>query len=135
MYKLHIRIKYVLYLNVCYWNFGRMKAKFISKSIQMISMKILAFGDIHSDKRKAKELAERAKKEKVDLVILTGDLTYNDDLSGIIGPFSKVGIKVLVIHGNHEDSSCLNVLEELYDNAKSVHGKYHIHDYVGFFGA
>ena len=98
-------------------------------------VRILAFGDIHSDKRKAKELALRAKKENVDLVILTGDLTYNDDLSGIIGPFSKVGIKVLVIHGNHEDSSCLNVLEELYDNAKSIHGKYHIHDYVGFFGA
>lgn len=98
-------------------------------------VRILAFGDIHSDKRKAKELAAEAKKKNVDLVILTGDLTYNDDLSGIIGPFSKVGVKVLVIHGNHEDSSCLNVLEELYDNAKSIHGKYHIHDYVGFFGS
>ena len=98
-------------------------------------VRILAFGDIHSDKRKARELAKQAKDEKVDLVILTGDLTYNDDLSGIIGPFSAVGVKVLVIHGNHEDSSCLNVLEELYDNAKSIHGKYHIHDYVGFFGS
>jgi len=97
-------------------------------------VRILAFGDIHSDKRKAKELAEQAKKEKVDLVILTGDLTYGGEIEGIIGPFAKKGIKVLLIHGNHEPSATLNVLEELYDNAKSIHGKYHIHDYVGFFG-
>ncbi len=98
-------------------------------------MKILAFGDIHSDKRKAKELADQAKREKVDLVILTGDITYNNEVEGIIGPFAKHGIKVLMIHGNHESHHTLDLLESMYDNAKSIHGKYHIQDYIGFFGA
>ncbi len=41
-------------------------------------MKILAAGDIHGDTRLANELAKRAKKENVDLVILCGDLTFAD---------------------------------------------------------
>jgi uncharacterized protein len=99
-------------------------------------MKILAFGDIHSDKRKARELASLAKKEGVELVVLTGDITYSENqIEGIIGPFAKEGIKVLMVHGNHEGPATLKVLEELYDNAKSIDGHYHIHDYVGFFGA
>ncbi|GAF97324.1 unnamed protein product, partial [marine sediment metagenome] len=38
-------------------------------------IKILAAGDIHGDIGLAEKLAEKAKKEKVDLVILCGDLT------------------------------------------------------------
>ena len=113
-----------------------MKAKFISKSIQMISMKILAFGDIHSDKRKARELAERAKKEKVDLVVITGDLTHTEFLTeGIIGPFARHGIKVLMVPGNHESNAAVNFLEQLYSNSKNIHGSYVIHYGLGFFGA
>ena len=37
-------------------------------------LKILAAGDFHGDSKAAKKLAEKAEKEKVDLVILTGDL-------------------------------------------------------------
>ena len=39
-------------------------------------MKILASGDLHNDSRAAEKLAEKAEKEKVDLVILCGDITY-----------------------------------------------------------
>jgi len=37
--------------------------------------KILAVGDIHGDSKLIKKLAEKAKEENVDLVILAGDLT------------------------------------------------------------
>jgi len=36
-------------------------------------MKILAAGDLHGDINAAKKLAEKAKKQKVDLVVLSGD--------------------------------------------------------------
>ncbi len=99
-------------------------------------MRILAFGDIHSDKRKAEELAERAKKEKVDLVVITGDITYAESsIEGIIGPFAKHGIKVLMVPGNHESNATVRFLESLYSNSKNLHGTYQIHNRVAFFGA
>jgi len=36
-------------------------------------MRILAVGDIHSDKELVERLAQKADSEKVDLVILAGD--------------------------------------------------------------
>jgi len=58
-------------------------------------LKILAAGDIHGDSRLASQLAERAEKEKVDLVILCGDLTDEDKpTKGIISPFTKKNKKV-----------------------------------------
>jgi len=68
-------------------------------------MKILAAGDIHSDPKLVKHLAEKAEKENVDLVILCGDLTYAEQsTTGIIGPFVKKNKKVVLIPGNHETS-------------------------------
>jgi len=53
-------------------------------------LKILAAGDIHGDSRLASQLAQKAAKEKVDLVILAGDLTMGDQSTkGIISPFTK----------------------------------------------
>ena len=37
--------------------------------------KILAAGDLHGDPKVTKKLAEKAKKENVDLIVLAGDLT------------------------------------------------------------
>ena len=39
--------------------------------------KILAAGDIHGDITLARKLADRAESEKVDLVVLCGDLTLS----------------------------------------------------------
>ena len=49
-------------------------------------MKILAAGDIHGDTGLVKRLAEKAKKEGVDLIILAGDLTmWEHDTKNLIG--------------------------------------------------
>ena len=99
-------------------------------------MKILAAGDIHGDTRLVKKLAERAKKENVDLVILTGDLTFFDSSTkNLIGPFSKVGKKVLLIPGNHETIATADFFTEVYPDVKNIHGYSIKMGDVGIFGA
>src|SRR3989344_1701034 len=97
-------------------------------------MKILAAGDIHGDTRLANELAEKADKEKVDLVVLCGDLTQNEEsTSNIIGPFVKKNKKVLLIPGNHETIATADFLAEMYD-ATNLHGYSIKFKDIGFFG-
>lgn len=78
-------------------------------------MKILATSDIHGDSRWVKELANRAEKEKVDLVLLCGDLTFGEDFSeNLIGPFKEKNLRVALIPGNHESMATANFLSEKY---------------------
>jgi hypothetical protein len=97
-------------------------------------LKILAAGDIHGDTGLAKKLAEKAKKENVDLVILCGDLTQGESsTSNIIGPFVKNKKKVVLIPGNHETIATADFLAELYD-VRNLHGYYIKYKDVGLFG-
>jgi len=97
-------------------------------------MKILAAGDLHGDIDAAKELADTAKKENVDLVVLSGDLTMGEaSTEGLIGPFAKAGKKVVLIPGNHESIATTDFLAELY-GAKSLHGYSIYLGDVGLFG-
>ena len=97
-------------------------------------MKILAAGDIHGDTRQAKKLADKAEKEGVELVILSGDLTYAEkSLDNIIGPFVKKKKKVLIIPGNHETVATADFLAELY-GIKNIHGISVKYKDVGIFG-
>ncbi len=98
-------------------------------------LRILAAGDIHGDTGLANQLAEKAKKEKVDLVILCGDLTLADSSTdNIIGPFKKLHEKVLIIPGNHETIATADFLSELY-GVKNIHGYSVKYGDVGIFGA
>ncbi len=98
--------------------------------------KILAIGDIHGDTGLAERLAKKAEKEKVDLVILAGDITWLDQsFQGIIGPFIKAKKQVLLIPGNHEPNSTINILTEMYPNTKNIHGYPHKIGDLGIFGA
>lgn len=97
-------------------------------------MKILAAGDLHGDTRLAKELAEKAEKEKADLVILCGDLTLAEQSTeGIIGPFLAKQKKVLFVPGNHETIATADFLAELY-NITNLHGYSIKYKDIGFFG-
>ena len=98
--------------------------------------KILAVGDLHGDERLIKKLAEKAEKERVDLVILTGDLTFEEtSTKNIIGPFIKAKKQVLLIPGNHESVATVDFLAELYPNTKNIHGYSFIKNNLGIFGA
>lgn len=98
--------------------------------------KILAIGDIHGDTGLSKKLAEKAKKENVDLVILAGDLTWAEQsLKGIIGPFVKEKKQVLLIPGNHETVATADFLAEMYSPTKNIHGYSFVKGDLGVFGA
>lgn len=97
-------------------------------------MKILAAGDIHGDQTLAQKLADRAEKENVDLVILTGDLTQLDQSpDGIIGKFKEKKKKVLIIPGNHDSFATIDFLAEMY-GVKNIHGYSVKYEDVGIFG-
>ena len=97
-------------------------------------MKILAAGDIHGDTLRAEALAKKAKKEKVDLVVICGDITQAEkSTENLIGPFSKIGKKVLLIPGNHETQATADFLAELY-GATNLHGYSYQFGDVGLFG-
>jgi Icc-related predicted phosphoesterase len=85
-------------------------------------MKILSAGDLHGNSGLAKKLAERAAKEKVDLVILCGDLTEGDATTdNLIGPFLKQGKRVVLVPGNHESVATADFLSQVY-GVKNLHG-------------
>lgn len=85
-------------------------------------MKILAAGDLHGDSRLAQKLAKRAVDENVDLVILCGDITNDDEnVDGLLGPFVSKGKKVFLIPGNHDSHAVTDFLAERY-GARNVHG-------------
>lgn len=97
-------------------------------------MKILAAGDLHGDQRQAQRLAEKAEKEEVDLVILSGDLTIGESfMGGLIGPFKSKEKEVVLIPGNHESVATADFLASLY-NAKNLHGSSISTEEVGIFG-
>src|SRR3989344_3787370 len=98
--------------------------------------KILAVGDIHGDTGLIKKLAEKAKRENVDLTILAGDLTFFEkDTENLIGPFIKAEKEVLLVPGNHESVATINFLSEMYYNAKNIHGYSFKKGNLGIFGA
>ena len=98
-------------------------------------MKILALSDIHGDKSFVKRMAEKGAKEKVDLVILAGDLVeeFGGTSEGLIGPFIDQGLEVALIPGNHEGLEEIGFITDKY-GAKSLHGYSLKLGDVGIFG-
>ncbi|MDD2679104.1 MAG: metallophosphoesterase [Candidatus Nanoarchaeia archaeon] len=92
-------------------------------------MRILAASDLHSDKNASIKLAEKAKKNKADLVLLGGDIVeWGGNIEGIIGPFKKANIPVMMVHGNHDTISDIDFLSQQY--GKEV---YNLHSYYREF--
>ncbi len=97
--------------------------------------KILAIGDLHGNTGLAKKLAEKAKRENVDLVIIAGDITYFErSTKNLIGPFVKEKKPVLLIHGNHESHATIDFLSHLYPSTKNLHGYSFSKGDLGIFG-
>lgn len=95
--------------------------------------RILAAGDFHGDSKVTKQLAERAVKEKVDLVVLTGDITGLVETDNIIKPFTEKGMKVVFVPGNWESAETAAFLSHLY-GVKNVGEHYVKYGDLGVFG-
>lgn len=98
--------------------------------------KILAIGDLHGDSGLAKRIAKQAEEQKVDLIIIPGDLTWLEQpTQNMIKPFNKLNKKILILPGNHETLSTIESFESAYANVKNMHGNSFMHNNIGFFGA
>lgn len=96
--------------------------------------KILAASDLHGESKLAKKLAEKAEKEKVDLIVLCGDITGFVETKDLIKPFKDKNQKVLLVPGNHDSFATTDFLAELY-GVKNIHGYSVKYENIGFFGA
>ena len=96
-------------------------------------LRILAAGDFHGDSNVSKRLAEKAEKEKVDLVILTGDITGMIQTKNIIKPFIDRHQKVIFVPGNWETTEDAENLSKLY-NIRNLEKHYLSYKGVGIFG-
>jgi len=66
-------------------------------------MKILAFTDIHSNINYLRVISSLSKKEKPDLVICSGDISFfSTGINKIKKEIAYFGKTTLLIHGNHE---------------------------------
>jgi uncharacterized protein len=95
--------------------------------------RILAAGDIHGDPKLAEKLANKAEKERVDLVILTGDIVGLVETQNLIKPFIDRKEKVVFVPGNWDSVDTSEVLSKLYGitNLEEYHVAY---GNVGIFG-
>lgn len=95
-------------------------------------LRILAAGDLHGDFDIAKKLSAKAKKNKVDLVVLAGDVYgYTEGDEGILKPFAKAKQKVVFVPGNcdfEEDRAMLS------KQGKDIHNYYVTYGGVGIAG-
>lgn len=98
-------------------------------------MKILAVSDVHGDSHAMETLAEKAAKEKVDLVVFAGDLAHEQtgSVEGLLGPFRAKGLEIGLIPGNHDSLADITFLAEQY-GAKNLHGYVWKKGQVGIFG-
>lgn len=84
-------------------------------------MRILAFVDLHANEMVLAELTKRAK--EADLVLCAGDMSiFGMQLYDMLEAMNKWGKPVFLIHGNHEDPSLLEDVNEHYENLHFVHG-------------
>ncbi len=104
-----------------------------TKENQKDKLKILAAGDIHGDSKLSQKLAERAEKENVDLVILTGDIFGAVQSKNIIKPFIDKKRKVIFVPGNWETKEESEKFSKEY-GIKDIGNQYLRYKNVGIFG-
>ncbi len=96
--------------------------------------RILAAADIHGDSQATKKLADRAVKEKADLVVLCGDITGIRESRDLLKPFKDKNKKVLILPGNWDSFATIDFLAQFY-GVRNIHGYSAQYENVGFFGA
>mgnify|MGYP001410587072 CR=1 FL=1 len=99
-------------------------------------MKILAFGDTHGSDKAMKSIEKKAK--QADLLVCIGDVTvFEQNFRGIMKRLDKIGKKILMIHGNHEDD--FSMLEQTQQTKNIYFLHRHIFEqddytFIGFGG-
>jgi predicted phosphodiesterase len=76
--------------------------------------RLLAFGDLHCDRRQLRGLVERAVRERCDALVSLGDLCYLPSdpegrrfLRSAAALLRRAGLELLLVDGNHDDAEAL----------------------------
>lgn len=73
-------------------------------------MKILAFTDVHANKKILQALLKNAK--QADILLCCGDISiFGEGLKNSLKFLSQIGKPLLIIHGNHEDERVLERID------------------------
>ena len=98
-------------------------------------MKILAFTDIHGSSVSLKRISQKIKKNRPDILICAGDISiFEHGLLGIMRNLNRLGKKVVMVHGNHEDERTFARYSKFFKNLIYVHNKFHIENNCLFLG-
>jgi predicted phosphodiesterase len=75
---------------------------------------LLAFGDLHCDRRQLRGLVERAVEERCDALVSLGDLCYlprdpegRRFLRSAAAQLCRAGLELVLVDGNHDDAEAL----------------------------
>ncbi len=98
-------------------------------------VKILAAGDIHGDKSIADKLSNKALNNKVDLIILAGDIfgAMKDPNGNLLESFKRNKQKVFFVAGNWDTKEEIDFISK-YFYANNLENKYFIYDNIGITG-
>jgi predicted phosphodiesterase len=76
--------------------------------------RLLAFGDLHCDRRQLRDLVERAVQEHCDALLSLGDLSYLPSdpdgrrfLRSVGALLRRAALELLLVDGNHDDAQAL----------------------------
>jgi len=98
-------------------------------------MRILAFTDFHASIRALKKVRDKVLKFKPDLALCCGDLTvFEQNIVAVMAFLASLPVKILVIHGNHEEEKIVATLAARYSNIVFLHKKTFVYDDVLFVG-
>jgi uncharacterized protein len=96
-------------------------------------MKILAFTDSHGSQKNLDAVKKKA--AEADIILCCGDFTvFGSDQKVILKEINKLGKKVLLIHGNHDDEDEAKEECKKLDNVEFLHKKFYEHDGILFCG-
>ena len=80
-------------------------------------MKILAFTDIHGSAAALRRIGQKTKSQNPELLVSAGDISiFERGIIKILRTLNKLNKKIVMIHGNHEDSSTFIRLSKLFKN-------------------
>ena len=104
-----------------------------------LSMKILAFGDVHGDDEALSAIHKLAIARNPDILVCVGDFTiFGMDMLVLLEQLNLLAEIIqkplFLIPGNHEDEDELAEIISEYENITYIHRKAHIHDNVLFIG-
>ncbi|MEK6983787.1 MAG: metallophosphoesterase [Nanoarchaeota archaeon] len=98
-------------------------------------MKLLAFTDVHGSLLALKRIEQKAKTQNPDVMICAGDITiFEHGIISLMKRLDRLNKKILIIHGNHENSSTFIKCSKLFKNIVLIHKNYFIEDNALFLG-